>query len=92
MFRTCGCAHGFPVCACALGLTGPELLRESNRLSSLAGWPGKVTAESYAEFAPHPPAAVDQPAPPRAAKPRGSLADAVRLARDCVPCRERRSG
>lgn len=41
--RGCDCDHAYPLCACPEGPTSPEaLLRRSNWLSSLAGWPGPV--------------------------------------------------
>jgi hypothetical protein len=50
MTRRCTCPHAYPICACFEGLSGPELLRRSNLLSSLAGWPNMrlVTPESIA--------------------------------------------
>jgi hypothetical protein len=40
--RSCACPHGFPLCACFEGLTGPALVDRSRWLSSLAGWPARV--------------------------------------------------
>lgn len=40
--RGCECDHAYPLCACKEGLAGEALLRRSNRLSSLAGWPAPV--------------------------------------------------
>jgi len=37
--RSCQCDHGYPLCACYQGLTGAALLKRSNRLSAIAGWP-----------------------------------------------------
>lgn len=37
--RSCACSHSYPLCACFEGLSGDALLRRSNWLSSLAGWP-----------------------------------------------------
>lgn len=52
--RSCACAHGFPVCACVLGHAGRALLVQSRRLSALADWPGRVTAEAAARVLPRP--------------------------------------
>lgn len=40
--RPCNCPHKFPVCACSEGVSGPDLLRRSRTLSSLAGWPAPL--------------------------------------------------
>ena len=48
MTRSCSCSHGFPLCACAEGLTGDALLARSRRLSSVAGWPARVAPEDAA--------------------------------------------
>ncbi len=42
MMKSCGHDHAYPVCACSLGYKGTQLLVESRRLSSLAGWPNAV--------------------------------------------------
>lgn len=68
--RACACNHPYPLCACAEGWRGHELLRRSKWLSSLAGWPGPVTAESAA-------------AARRAVKPRVPLG--VRQCAECPP-------
>lgn len=39
MTRACPCDHPLPACACALGLSGPELFEASRLISSRAGWP-----------------------------------------------------
>ena len=49
--RECDCDHGFPLCACVEGLDGPALLSRSRWLSSIAGWPGPITADGLAEVA-----------------------------------------
>lgn len=40
--RPCACPHGFPICACREGLSGPALLARSRLLSSYAGYPAAV--------------------------------------------------
>jgi len=45
MTRTCACPHGFPLCCCALGVAGDELLDRSRLASDHAGWPGPLEAD-----------------------------------------------
>jgi hypothetical protein len=46
--RVCTCSHDFPICAGDEQLGGVRLLHRSRWLSSLAGWPARVTREEAA--------------------------------------------
>lgn len=86
--RHCRCDHGFPLCCCALGLTGEALLHQSRLASSIAGWPSRnLDPESVRE---HDERMARQQ---RAGKPRIPLGTSQKALPppDCVPCREKES-